>query len=433
MKIAFVTMQFGRSYTQGTERYVGSLGRCLSERGHQVVYLAGDPQGRGHSCKVAEPIDTGRRIFAYPTRGWLAVSGISTKRISQWLQRERPDVVHLANPAHIGAGIIQVCKRLGIPVVVTVMDFWWVCPKAVLLKDDGTICDGTPGWSECVRCMSADHPETRLRWLGRLPRILSPITLLLYYARAALRKMSPADMFRWTRRRSILIDYLNKADRVIFLSQAARQIIGEKLTKPRCPVIHLGLQSEWFDKPAKPLFPETVSPDDLTIGYTGALATHKAPHLLLEAVRRLGWHRTLIRLAGPAGDPDYRDRLKTGADGLNVEFVGQIDTAAMADFYRSLDISAMTSNCLENYPFAVLEALAAGVPVVGAKVGGIPEQISDERLLFEPGSADGLADALKFVREHPDQIRIPNVMTAETMTDQIEAVYREVLSGRQDS
>lgn len=426
MKILFVTMQLGPGYTQGTERYVTTLGEALRERGHHVSYLAGDPLGyhghRGFGCPLRED----PRILHYPSYGWMSVLGLAPARLERWLSANRPDVVHVANPAHVGAGIMLACRRLDVPCVVTTMDFWWVCPKATLLRDDRTICDGTPGWKECTRCMAGDHPWGLVQRLGGLPRVASPFTASLYFGRAAVRGMSVADMGRWPRRRAVLLGCLDRADAVIFPSKATQAAIRPRLSHHRSRLIPYGLTQEWFEEP-RPAAPQPVEPDALTIGFAGALRPHKGPHLLLAAVKQLGWCRARIRLAGPSDDPDYRRQLEAAARDLNVDFVGQLTRDQMPAFLRGLDILAVTSIWPENLPFIMLEAQAAGTVVVAGGVSGVAEQVSDARLLFEPGSVSGLAEALVYAREHPEAGHSARVPAAAEMTDATLAVYRDAM------
>jgi len=428
MRILFVTTQFGPGYVQGTERYLATLGECLSERGHEISYLAGDPLGLNGPITDFGKRDLKSTVYAYPTRGWMAVMGASTARVSKWLKTNRPDLVHVANPAHVGVGVMAACEELAIPLVVTTMDFWWVCPKATLLRPNGSICDGTPPWSECTRCIAGDHPRHSVRRLSRLPRRMSALTLHLYYARSVLRGLAYSEVGRWTHRRELLCEQLNQVNQIIFPSRATHDAIQPMLAHARYQMIPYGLSNEWFDAPRARATSER-SPEELTIGYAGALLPHKGPHLLLEAVRQLGWTHTPIRLAGGLSDSPYMSQLRELSVGLNVEFTGSLLAEAMRPFLRSLDILAMTSTWPENLPFIVLEAQAAGVPVVSSRLAGVADQIGSEKLLFEPGSVEGLAQALDYVRRSPQAVPIVKVQTVDEMTDQTEAVYRKVIPG----
>jgi len=140
-------------------------------------------------------------------------------------------------------------------------------------------------------------------------------------------------------------------------------------------------------------------------------------------VRKLGWRRTRVRIAGRLDRTSaYGAMLLREAQGLDVEFTGVLADREIRAFYRSLDVLAVTSLWAENLPFAMLEGLAAGVPVVASDVSGIAHCIPDERMRFEPGDVDGLARALVAARERP----APGtpVPTLAAMTDATLSAYR---------
>lgn len=426
MRILFVTMQYGSPYGQGTERYLGTLTVCLRQRGHDVAFLAGDPLGVRGPRRLGEVVDDEERIHAFPSSGWTAVRGLPAQVVGEWLGQYGPDLVHIANPAHVGCGVMEATRALGLPLVVTTMDFWWVCPKATLLRADRSVCDGTPAWSECVRCAALDHPSGIGKALGRVPKPLAGVTLAAFGVKAAMRGGSVHDVMRWMRRRELLTGCLDTADAVIYPSAATRDTIQPRLNHQRTRLIPYGLSSQWFES-VRSVAAVPKPPDELTVGFAGAILPHKAPHLLLTAIRQLGWRETRIRLAGACDDPAYERSLRDAAQGLRVEFLGKVSAEAMPRFLRSLDVLALTSLWPENLPFVMLEAQAAGVPVVGGKLPGIADQVGDPGLLFEPGSATDLARALEYARLHPSLPAQVRVWTADEMTDATEAVYDEAM------
>ncbi len=426
MKILLVTMQFGSGYDQGTERYVGSLGEALAARGHAVGYLAGDPLRRRPSAKPGEPVDADRQIFAYPASGWSTVRGRPPRRLLGWLSEYNPDIVHVANPAHIGCGPMMASHWLRIPFVVTTMDFWWVCPKSTLQRADGTICDGTPGWQECLRCCLQDHPGAVARMAGSLPKPLSLISLALLTARSIPRGGSPMEAVFWTERRETTTGCLDLAAHVIYPSEATRLAIAPHLSHGRSSVIPYGLSAEWFREP-RLVSTQVKAPGELTIGFAGVLLPHKGPALLLEAVRRLGWTQARVRLAGARPDPEYLATLRSLATGLNVEFVGSLDPAGVRAFLRAADIVAVPSCWPENLPFSLLEAQAAAVPVVASRMPGIAAQVPDSGLLFDVGSVEGLASSLEFARRRPELGAAAQVRSVDEMVSDTETVYADAL------
>lgn len=425
-------MQFGRAYVQGTERYLSMLGTCLRERGHEVIYLAGDPLRLGSPASLGQRISEDPPILAYPTRGWMAVAGEPEEKLDRLLTELQPDLVHVANPAHIGAGIISRCVVSRIPTVVTTMDFWWVCPKATLLRPDHSICDGKPEYADCFRCIAASKPGRTLRWAARCASWLGVSHARLFLARGLRQGLTLTDCSQWVNRRENLGRLLEAADYVIFPSRATHDAIRPHLSHQRFTILPYGLSNDWFLNPRPPRT-EILRPEEMVIGFAGVLAPHKGPHVLLKALQRLGWSRTRVRLAGPVGDRHYERELRELSNGLNVEFVGALGAEAMPGFLRGLDLLAMPSLWLENLPFVMLEAQAAGVPVVGSRLPGIAEQIGDERLLFDPGSAEGLAAALAWVRESPGRHASRPVMTVEQMTDLTERVYKSAMARNQET
>jgi glycosyltransferase involved in cell wall biosynthesis len=433
VRILFITMQLGRGYAQGTERYVTTLGECLSHTGHDVAYLAGDPLGHRSTAKLGVRVHTddageiSGELFHYPTSGWMAVAGRGRRRLRDWIASWEPDIVHVANPAHVGTSAIGIAREMAIPVVVTAMDFWWVCPKATLLRYDGVVCTGRPGWCDCLKCLSLSHPRPATQLLGRLPRSLTPLSLPLYLGRGLMRGMTAADMSRWPYRREFLAETLQSVDHVICPSLAMSEVVEPLLQPGRYTRIPYGLGPAWFEN-QRPMPRRTFEPGEMTIGFAGALQPHKGPHLLLQAIAQLGWKEAKIRLAGPGSDSNYREQLARLSDGLNVEFIGTISSGKMPAFLRSLDVLVLPSVWPENLPFILLEAHAAYVPVIASRLSGVVEQIGEERMLFAPGSAVDLAASLDWFRQNPQQSGIRPVLAAQEMTRRTLEIYESCVA-----
>jgi glycosyltransferase involved in cell wall biosynthesis len=430
-------MQLGRGYGQGTERYLWTLAAGMRRRGHETVCIAGDPERRGPELPLGEVVQPKPLVLAYPTRGWMTVTGTPPEGLTPLLHSQRPDVVHLANPAHIGVGLIGAAQSLRIPVVVTIMDYWWLCPKHTLEHHQGRICDGRVAWQECLRCVAAGHVRAGPRLLARVPVLraaLLPPTLFL----GALTKGLPVrEVRRWTQRQAILNDVLNGADAVIFPSRTGRGLLEPRLGGPECHSIPYGLERRWFDSKRGRSAREgwqggdqgRRDPANITVGYAGALAEHKGVHVFLKALLTLGWKATRVRIAG-GGPPRYVAHLKQLATGLNVEFVGRLNRQQMPAFLSELDVLVAPSLWPENLPIVVLEAQACGVPVLGSRVGGIAEMLPGPDHLFEPNSSDSLAERLAAWCSGAIPPVTAKVSTADEMAARTLAVYERVVAGR---
>ena len=428
MKVVLATMQLGGSYRHGTEHYVGSLLAALPALGHTAVCLAGDPRGERGRLPAGAAIGADADVRHYPTRGWTAVEGLAPAALEALLRDLKPDVVHLASPAHIGVGVAIACRNAGIPFVVTMMDYWWICPRGTLLRDGCKPCDATPRGRACLRCVLGAHPANSLRGLALRTSPALPLDLLLLFAGVASHGGSLREAPRWLRRRARLVALLDEAARVIFPSPATRDRIVPFLRHDRWEEIPYGLEPHWFGEPCPAL--RARDPSALTIGFAGSLQSHKGADLLLTAIRQLGWTRTRVRIAGTADDPAYFERLQQLAAGLAVEFTGPLDAVEMRIFLASLDLAVVASRWPENLPYALLEAQAGGVPVIASDVAGVSHRIPDSRRLFEPGSAEDLGRALTEFQACPSTVPPPPVSTLEDMARATEAVYRTALGHR---
>jgi len=137
-----------------------------------------------------------------------------------------------------------------------------------------------------------------------------------------------------------------------------------------------------------------------TIGTVALFRERKGLEVLIEAVARLHAQGLPVRLriVGPFETPEYEARMRGLADQLGASDV--IDwrgfRADIASELAAMDLFVMPSVLREGLPMVILEAMAAGVPIVGSRVEGIPEVIRDgqDGLLVRPGDADDLSQAI---------------------------------------
>jgi glycosyltransferase involved in cell wall biosynthesis len=137
----------------------------------------------------------------------------------------------------------------------------------------------------------------------------------------------------------------------------------------------------------------------------GVLSRHKGQDLLVEALAELGeldWHCVL---AGPLDrDPDFVEQLQVSITrlgyGHRIQLTGVLTGAALSHAYSTADLLVAPSRS-ETYGMTVTEALAHGLPVIAAAVGGLPEALSSTAdgthpgVLVRPGDPAALAAALE--------------------------------------
>jgi glycosyltransferase involved in cell wall biosynthesis len=178
-----------------------------------------------------------------------------------------------------------------------------------------------------------------------------------------------------------------------------------------------------------------IPPEERVVGIVGRLVEVKNHELMLDAFARLAqmggprWRLVVI------GGGDERERVlrararRLGIDG-DVLWLGW--RREVARLYAALDVVALTSRD-EGTPVALLEALAAGVPVAARAVGGVPEVLDQGRLgeLVEEDDPHAMAMAIVRAAERsvPDRIRqdVVRRFSVERLAADVAALYREEL------
>ena len=169
---------------------------------------------------------------------------------------------------------------------------------------------------------------------------------------------------------------------------------------------------------------------EIVFGFLGRLVPEKGIHTLIEACRLLpsgGWR---LQVAGHAQEGD--DAYRALAAGLPIEFLGFADSARFLD---SIDLLVVPSVWREPFGLTVVEAFARGVPVLGSRLGAIPELVDDDWLVA-PGDHVALAARMRRVIEEgratlPRPAAFAPVLAAvrpERMLDAYDDLYAATLA-----
>lgn len=191
-------------------------------------------------------------------------------------------------------------------------------------------------------------------------------------------------------------------DAIAFVSDAAQSSIvrGLNLTKVRTVVVLNGIPLESYLKnSAAPLF---VRPR-LRFGTLGRMVPEKAHDLLIDAFRSVlrAFPEAELRIAG--GGTLYEAlRAQAASSGLGARVMIEEATNNPVGFLQNLDVFVLSSRS-EGLPLVLLEAMAAGLPIVATRVGGIPEFLPEDiGWLCAPEDPRALADAMISAVNSPD-------------------------------
>ena len=213
------------------------------------------------------------------------------------------------------------------------------------------------------------------------------------YARQHLYRMSSPIIKRWQQR----------LHGNIAVSPAAQRYVNNTFPGDY-EIIPNGIDYDHFSANVRP-FPK-YQDGKLNILFVGRLEKRKGLRYLLEAYGRLKWEMPDIRLivVGP-GNPDRESYRVISSQNLqDVEFVGRASYEYLPRYYASADIFCSPATGAESFGIVLLEAMAAGKPVVASDIEGYRGIIThgEQGLLFPKKDSDALADTLRVLARDPE-------------------------------
>lgn len=366
----------------GAETYYLTVGSELERMGHEVAYFS-MRYPDNLPCEWDKYFVTQREYnnVKNPLKaardGMALIYSPEAKRNFQALCEEfRPDVVHLNNVhRQITLSILDApyLRENKVPVFYTAHDYVTVCPGYLMLDGDGRVCDACledGRYRHCIerRCVKGSRAKSALAAMEasfnrahksnrRIDRVIAPSRFM----------------------RSKLIEGGWPEDKVVFLQNFADDAILDRAA-------NAGADATDRENPYLLFF--------------GRLSVEKGVDTLLRAFdATLPSHPQNMRLVVVGDGPDAAD-FKALASSLGcasrIEFAGYQTGGALQAYVERASLAIASSRWRENMPYSIVEALAAGTPVIGTNIGGIPELVDEGKTGFicEPGDVSSMADAI---------------------------------------
>jgi glycosyltransferase involved in cell wall biosynthesis len=393
----------------GTEIYVAELARQLRGCGHKVLVAAPE---RGVQTARTYELD-GSVVFRYPVpefatrdeaQGEIVVRG--AEHLHAWLRELRADVVHVHTfVTGLGLQEILAAKRAGSRVIATThsSSLGFLCQRGTLMWQGRSICDGRVDARRCAEC-ELEHRgagPAAAQALAAVPAWLAALARRLPGPAGTAMAMTDLIDRNMLRQRAML----DAVDRFVVLTQQAADIVIANGAHPaKVAVNRLGVSESIVRRP------HDGPRAQVRIGYVGRLDPIKGVLDLADAIQRVPRDVPMrVEFRGPAQTQADRETKATIAARLSgdarVMLAEAVSPSSIPDVIGSFDVLCCPSRCLEGGPTAGLEAMAAGVPVIAASVGGVAELLEDgfNARLVPPGDVDRLAAALIEVATRPGE------------------------------
>jgi glycosyltransferase involved in cell wall biosynthesis len=431
MNILIAVHHLPPKYNGGAEHRALRTARALGERGHQVHLVCVEDLTHGPDGGVdwvderLDGIPVRRLNFDLDKAGdrfeWLYDNPWIGSHLDQLITEVNPDIFHLFGGYLMSASALQAAFRAGKTTLLSLTDYWFVCPRITMVRSDGSLSQFPPDPAACAKCLGEER--RRYRWAAQL----FPQAMQWYW-----QNQKDASR-RITRRTDFLIQTANRVDRILSPSMFLRdKMIAAGVSADRIVYRRQGLDvhiPSGYDPKGSP-------PAPLRIAYMGQIASHKGVHLLVEAVRRLPAARLELTIYGDASHfPAYASQLTGMAAGdERIRFAGVYARDQVSTIFSNVDLVVVPSTWYENSPNVILEAFAHKVPVIASNLGAFPELVIPgvSGALFEPNDAGHLAAVLQQFLDNLGRVTelrqsIPAVKSLSQEIDEIEDLYSEAL------
>jgi GT2 family glycosyltransferase/glycosyltransferase involved in cell wall biosynthesis len=447
MRVLLIAHGFPPSGTGGAELYVESLAAALAAAGDHVAVLAREHEAAAPEFRVRR--DDRGPIALYwinNTFGWTTAFADTYRHAAidaaaaGVIDDVRPDVAHVHHLTGLSTTILDELGRRNIPVVLTLHDYWMLCHRGQLFDETMTACAG-PGVHGCQRCTgrAASTPAAFgaarfiRRVAPRLPRVAAGIRRVA--EPLAHRAGRPEAARRASRLR---LSHMRERFTHVTVALAPSGHVRRRFEQAGFPASVIRI-SEYGVVPGGGTAP--TSGTRLRLGYLGAMMASKAPHLLADAIAAFSPCEVTADFFGaPAayhGDHRYSDGIMARLAGPGVTVRGPVPHAELTRVFAAIDVLVFPSVWEETSGIGAREALAAGIPVIASRIGGIPETVRHDvnGLLFEPGDTADLARQIRRLVDDPALLpRLRRGCSApRTLEDDVRstrALYQEAITCR---
>ncbi|MBI9089853.1 MAG: glycosyltransferase [Desulfobacterium sp.] len=394
----------------------------------------------------------------------------------EFLSETRPDVVHFHNIEGFSAECIKIAKEMGAKVIYSLHNYHPICSQVGLLYHGKTICEDFEKGNKCFSCLSPrprkielakrqvsfifnnNLPAGRLIW-PRLRMAAGTAATLVRRGKSLLREKSaealaPPEGNRlnsaavnphgplYARRRQKMIDALNRCDQVLAVSSFVKSVFVDMGVNPDLIEVNhignriseIGLNTDFVSSGSK------KTGDPVKLIFLGVADELKGLPFVLRTLAGMD-DRTLsgiklylyarhIKLRSDADETLRNDLnyIKEKAAGVLIQD-GYL-FKDLPEILSGMDLGIVPPIWYDNAPQVVFEMLAMKVPVLGARIGGIPDFVRhrENGILFEPGNRSDLKEKLMDLVSDPVQIeglkhRIQPMKTISQHVAELELFY----------
>lgn len=338
----------------GAETVCFNTGKMLEAHGHKVIYFTlkwADNKPSPYSKYFPESKETRRGpLKQIKNMVNYFYHFEAAKKIEQLILDEKPEIAHIHLIwGQITPSIFPILKKYNIPILFTVHDYRIVCPAYTFRNGKGQICEECQG-KYFYKCFTNSCCKGS--------KLMSMVMAAEQYFRNKF--FNPAQFI----------------DGFIYVSNFAKNIQEKYMpaVKSTPNIILYNFSTSIIQKGKS-------TPKDKYFLFFGRLSYEKGLKTLLTAFKDIPECKLKVVGTGPKEEELKQFVLKTNMQ--NVDFLGYKQGKELSDLVYNAYFVVVPSEWYENNPMTIIEAYSVGTPVIGAKIGGIPEIVDDGKTGFQ--------------------------------------------------
>lgn len=377
-----------------------------------------------------------------------------------FIKQHEIQIIHINEIFGFSSSMINVARQQGIKVVITVHEYWWLCPHRVMVDFNNKICKGPSNMQKCSFCIQKIPIDVNSKYLKRRERIRNSMPEIFKFIKGiySLRKYfrpkkidknvdlkfgsanyitfkNPKLENQLSTRLQKNIDALNSANLIIGVSKDVKDKLSTFGVDPvKILVQHIG--STIAEN--KIVHIKEVNNENIVFGFIGGIGYYKGVHQLIDSFTRMPntyKEKCVIELYGKY-DINYINSINDNILLIDqyakkVIFHGRYSPEEVPNISNKIDIMVLPSLCADTAPQTIFESFSCQLPIIAPRVGGFPDFIKDNvnGLLYQEASVDSLKEKLMYIIDNPHQIsmfrsQIPELKTISQNCSELVELYK---------
>lgn len=415
MKILQISTGFDIGFNGGITNYVRNISDALVDAGHDVTVLYSKDKGLEKKYKF-------KTIVVNPKLEPLHLSSVISNSDIEKLEKivinEKPDVIHVHMMIDLPIKILGMFKKYA-KMVISLHDYSHICNKIVLIKPNGKNCVDSNENKDCNYCIQSQETIDNKYW-----KVINREFKNMFFKNKFFNSKGHHERFLVGK------EEFKSADAVIAVSSRVKEIYEKAgFTNSNFVVNHIGNYTA--EEQFRELFKnrrQIHSGEKIKFGFIGNLGIIKGAHIFLELIKEC-FHE--FHIYGT-----IEEVTKSKIEGLeHVFYHGKYEHKDLSNILKNIDFGLVLPIWEDNAPQVVFEFLNAGVPILGTRMGGLPDFINENNGKLIENSIAGIDEAKRFINS--DEVynlynlavnRIEGTKTAKRHSTEMLELYNKILN-----